>query len=426
MRVALLNNNNNNFFAFARYLRDLGVDAHVFVIDPLPDHFLPPADTFEDSCSLSYVHYLDGEAMRQWRVTRVIRFFKQLKQLYVDLASFDIIVACGNLSYFAIKNIKIDVFMPYGGDIFQLIVQHTLSKRRGLIHLYHRCLACLQRKAIKNSRIVMALASIDGNVHQALKKLNKPWLEKAVPMVYPTQIADVSEQWDFLKDHDFILFSHTRQSWYQVEDYKGNEKYIKAFARFVKTECNFHAPILVLFEYGLTILASKELITSLGIDQYVKWMPKMSRKDIFFGLSKASLAIDALTDKVASFGGVVFESFMYAIPTIGTATISSAVPANTVLPLVHAFTEQDVHRILVDYQRLPGKYKQIGLVARKWFHDNIGIYHANKCKKLFELLMHNPEVPVDDSDFYQEILKIWDVNLAETQNLLMDRSKCAE
>ena len=402
MRVALINNMNNNFFAFARYLRDMGVDAHVFIIDPLSPHFLPEADTFEDPTSLSYVHYLDGSALKSLHVGRIVTFIKQLKQLYADLKTFDLIVACGNLSYLALKNIKIDVFMPYGGDAFQAIVQHQLSGRRGLGYLYHRCLAYLQRKAIRDSRVVVTLGSIDGNVGSALKRLGKTWLEGTIPMVYPLQLPPASPPWDFLQQHDFILFSHTRQSWGNVSDYKGNEKYISAFARFVKSACQFKQPILVLFEYGDTVEASKKLVKALAIEQYVCWMPRMLRKDIFFGLSRASLVVDALTDTVASFGGVVFESLLQGLPVIGTAKIPNVDP-RTHLPLVHAFTEEEVYQILLDYQNNVEKYKIIGKHSREWFDENIGRQKAAFYKKLFELLIQEPSLSLDSPGFYEKL-----------------------
>lgn len=407
MRVALINNMNNNFFAFARYLRDLGVDAHLFIIDPLAKQFYPSADTFEDERSLSYIHYLDGEAMRQWNLLRIFKFFKQLKRLFKELKKFDIIVGCGNLSYFAFNRINIDVFMPYAADIFQLTIQHKLSNRKGVIYLYHRLIAYLQCKAIKNSRVVMALASIDGNVNQALKWLGKEWLEATVPMVYPLEFSSTCETWQFLNEHDFVFFSHTRQSWYQVEDYKGNEKYIRAYARFIRTTTRYKKPILVLFEYGETIPESKALIKELNIEQFVKWMPKLPRKEIFYGLSKADLVVDALTDKVASFGGVVFEAFVCEKPVIGTAKIAGTHAIQTELPIAHAFTEDEVYAILIDYQENAEKYKKLGKEACKWFHTNIGLQHATRCKKLFELLITEPQLRRDSPEFNHELEKFW-------------------
>lgn len=398
MRVALINNMNNNFFAFARYLRDLGVDAHIFIIDPLPQHFLPQADTFDDPESLSYIHYLNGSAMRGLRIDKILNLRKQLKQLYADLKTFDLIVACGNLAYFALKDIKIDVFMPYGGDAFQLIIQHKLSHRHGLVYLYHRFLAHLQSKAIKNSRVVVTLGSIDGNIANGLKLLNKNWLEGTIPMVYPVTSPSPLACWEFLKQHDFIMFSHTRQCWFNVEDYKGNEKYITAFSRFVKSGCRFKNPILVLFEYGDTVAASKELIVSLGIEKYVRWMPKMLRKEIFYGLAQASLAVDALTDTVATFGGAVFESFLLGIPVIGNAKLPNQ-EACTHLPLVQAFTEEEVYQILLDYQQDPHKYKQLGVKAQTWFDNNIGASKVAEYKKLFELLIKDPHLSMESPHF---------------------------
>ena len=63
LRVAILGNMNNNGFAIMRYLRDLGVDAHLFLyrndgIGSL-DHFKPENDSFEIDKWNNYIHNSD-------------------------------------------------------------------------------------------------------------------------------------------------------------------------------------------------------------------------------------------------------------------------------------------------------------------------------------------------------------------------------
>lgn len=41
MKIALIDNMNNNFFAVTRYFRDLGIDAHLFLIQSESQHFTP-------------------------------------------------------------------------------------------------------------------------------------------------------------------------------------------------------------------------------------------------------------------------------------------------------------------------------------------------------------------------------------------------
>ncbi len=56
IKVALVDNMNNNFFAFARYLKDAGIDAHLYEIpNNSMDHFKPQADTFEDVSKMKWI-----------------------------------------------------------------------------------------------------------------------------------------------------------------------------------------------------------------------------------------------------------------------------------------------------------------------------------------------------------------------------------
>lgn len=66
-KIALVDNMNNNFFAFARYLRDLGLDVYLYTIPQTSmDHFLPEADTFKDIKSLSYIKSFPCSMKKGW------------------------------------------------------------------------------------------------------------------------------------------------------------------------------------------------------------------------------------------------------------------------------------------------------------------------------------------------------------------------
>src|SRR6188474_813099 len=88
LKVALIDNMNNNFFAIARYLRDLGVDAHVYLIPgDSHAHFLPQTDTFADVGSLDWV--------RQLPLPYAPSSFYKLQRLRPLLEPYDLIVTCG-------------------------------------------------------------------------------------------------------------------------------------------------------------------------------------------------------------------------------------------------------------------------------------------------------------------------------------------
>ena len=58
MKVALVGNMNNNNFALLRYLRDLGVDAHLLLFDNEIGHFVPEHDTWQLAKWQPFIHAL--------------------------------------------------------------------------------------------------------------------------------------------------------------------------------------------------------------------------------------------------------------------------------------------------------------------------------------------------------------------------------
>ncbi len=58
MRVALIGNMNNNNFALMRYLRDLGMDAHLLMYSDEAEHFHPKCDTWELEKWTQYISQL--------------------------------------------------------------------------------------------------------------------------------------------------------------------------------------------------------------------------------------------------------------------------------------------------------------------------------------------------------------------------------
>lgn len=400
LKVALINNMNNNFFALTRFLRDKGMDAHLFQVDTLDSHFMPEHDTFDDIEQCDYIHFSANISFRDFfRMPISVKMRRQLKQLKDNLKNFDLIIACGGLAILEWAGIRVDIFVPHGGDLYQspFMFEYCIKKHFPYSLLMKRYIK-YQRRAISKTRAIIALASIDRHMHEALIRLNEKWIDWAIPMVYPLPDRHTG-RWDFLEQHDFIVFSHARQGWKTALDYKGNDKAIRAFASFVKVQKNYKKPTMVLFEYGPDVPASKELIKLLGIESYVYWMPTMYRKFIYEGLKKSSIVFDYFHDEVVSFGGVTFEAFCCYAPVIGNSKLAK-VDVNHTVPLVHAYTEEDIFNVFMDYSVNPIKYAKHGKIARKWFDENVGHELVDKYIQVIEYLARNTSIKLKDKDFY--------------------------
>lgn len=399
LKVALINNMNNNFFALMRFLRDRGVDAHLFQIDELDGHFLPECDSFDSTQYLPYVHTIANISFRDFfKLPFSYQLRKRLKTFKDRLVNFDIVIGCGGLAILEWAGIKIDIFIPYGGDLYQspFMFEYSIKKHFPYSFLMRRYIK-LQRQAIAKTRSIIAFASVDRHLYNALIQLEEAWIDWPIPMVYP--LPDVNTgKWTFLKEHDFILFSHTRHGWKTALDYKGNDKAIRAFAKFIKEQKVFKKPVMVLFEYGPDFTASKKLIQSLGIAAHVYWMPTMQRKYIYEGLKYASLVFDYFHDEVVSFGGVTFESFCCSKPVIGNSVLKDVSAPHSV-PLIHAYTEEDILNVLFDYTKQPEKYQAQGFLSRFWFDQNVGKGLVDKYIALIEYLAAYPSVSLRSPTF---------------------------
>ncbi len=396
MRVALINNMNNNFFSLARYLRDRGIDAHVFQFDSIYNGFLPEADTFEDVQEIDYIHLISQITFRDFFnpfSRKVKRAIKKLKQ---ELVGFDVVIGCGVLAFFERAGMQpLDVLIPYGGDVYQLTDLFNYSRKKYFPYsMLMRYIMKYQRAAIQKVRCTVSFASNDLHIADALANMGKPWIDWNIPMIYPIACPSTETRWDFLKNHDFVLFSQIRQTWKTGTDYNGNDRAIEGYAKFIKEHNRFKNPVFVLFEYGCDVSASKELIATLGIESYIKWVPSMNRKYIYSGLDHADLVTGIFNPEVISCGGVTYEAFSRSVPVIGCAKIERG--GRHDLPLLHAMEPEEICAILTDFQENPLKYQKIGKKSKAWFDKEVGEGLIDRYVKLFRILSEDKMVTLDD------------------------------
>ena len=142
MKIALLGNMNNNHFAIARYLRDQGFDAHVLLFDDEYNHFLPSCDTYSLDY-MSFCHQLSWGSQQRFLST-------SKKQINSDLEQYNVLIGCGPAAAYCNKaGLRLDIFMPYGGDIMDITYYKIVSPKRILSFWYT---AYMQKKGICNPK----------------------------------------------------------------------------------------------------------------------------------------------------------------------------------------------------------------------------------------------------------------------------------
>lgn len=409
IKVALINNMNNNFFAFSRYLRDLGIDAHVFVNPDAPPHFNPQYDTFEDVSKLPWLHTFPyGDSNKDWLIAKTDTIRKILQ-------GFDIIISCGlSSAYIERAGLTSDIIFPYGSDLYDLPFRTPkfvfgLDFPRSLLHTWQ---AYYQKKAYTNARCISIEAS-SVYYKAPLQKLTTSWINTTIPMLYNLEKSEDKVLDEYIPNHslnqlehsDFVVFNHSRHLWstniHNLDDFdkylgmKRNDKVIRAFAEFLKTT-RMKTPLLVLFEYGHDVNDSKKLVHQLNIDEHVLWLPKSPRKVILLLLKKyATFGTGQFRERIsAGFGGVSYEILASGVPLLTKLADTEFFNAS---PAINVLTEEEILNVFKDYEKNPEKYRKIGQRSQRWFTENLGLGKAKKYATLIEQLAVNSTLSHNDA-----------------------------
>jgi glycosyltransferase involved in cell wall biosynthesis len=410
VNIALVDNMNNNFFALARYLRDLGTDVDLYLIPGAAEHFHPQCDTFEDVSTMTWVKTFPTSY--QW-----YKWLAFKKTSYDMFKRYDLVVACGYAMGMLRKcGVQPDVFIPFGTDLIHI---PFWSERPGRGNVAKRLMSIpmrmwisrWQREAIRDVRLLVSNPS-HGLYADALKKLGKTCVNMNVPMVYNTYAFPRETNWDELAERDFVVFNHSRHIWRSNPDgmsdfaahggNKRNDKGIRAFAKFVRTT-SFRSPVFVTFEYGPDVAHSKDLVAALGIEKHVIWKPLSERRQIMHGLRHASLALDQFRHGLSGIGGVGYEVMASGVPLL-THTNGAAADATHPFygaPIVDVLEEDEIFDVFVDCERNPHRYRALGLAGKKWFDNNIGVGLVQRYHELFHLLCGGKELTQESVEVRQ-------------------------
>lgn len=372
MKIGLIGNMNNNFFSLVRYLRDQKFDAHLYLFNNETIHFHPSSDTFNSDYQ-EYTHQLTWGSGKSF-------FHSTKRNIIADISDLDFIIGCGATPAFLSKiGRKLDIFAPYGSDIYVLPV---FLKN---IKTFNPFLSIYQRNGIENSRYVL-MDETNPNFESFITRLKFKGkrIKSAIPFIYhpvfnPDSIKSFYNQchWynEFMtirENNDIVVFHHSSHFWktppidcWQGET-KGNDKVIKGFARFVTQNKDINAS-LILFEYGPDVAESKKLINQLNISKNVIWFPVLSRKEIFAGISLADIGIGEVGLSYLSYG-TIYEFICMGKPVMyrrDDELYSERYPE--LFPMINVTNADQISVALNNYIQNPAKHQKMGMVSREWF-----------------------------------------------------------
>ena len=405
IRVACIGNMNNNLFSLVRWLRDFNIDAELLLFDKEAEHFLPQNDSINNTNKFTYVKKLSWGSSKSFFIT-------SSKKITHDLEDYNVIVGCGlSPAFLAKAGLRLHIFSPYGSDLYGILSEmlfkfHWKTPARLILAYY-------QKKGIRNVYLCVTIPS-NKDYKKAIQRLGIKNYGLAIPIIYSPEYN--SEKFNnyssvytdvfiwIRKNYDIVIFNHCRQIWKTFVDkvsWKGNDILIRGFAQYLKKAKK--KAVLVLFEYGPDVENSKKLIRDLDIEKSVIWLPKMPRKDIMFGLELADFGSDILTGIGTGTNGTCREVMALGKPLFRSIGFSpeeyKKITMRPFPPIINVRTPEEIAKHLLNYEKNPEAYQEIGKKAKEWFDKYMGIGLAEKWVYLISCIYNKKQIDINELNF---------------------------
>lgn len=389
MRVALIGNMNNNHFAMMRYLRDLGIDAHLWMYTNEADHFHPRCDTWDWPKWEPFVRTLP---LSNGGVDAVL---KPRAELELVFKGFDVYVGNGIAPVlFARMGRTLDVFIPYGEGV-EFIIEHHFNWKHPRSSLLGGIRKRLMERALVNSVETIITANVHPHSQETYRRLGLLPMSLSIPLLYlesrppdrplPSTLLSAIAR---MQASSLVVFSHVAHAWKNlpVPHYGGgvgkrNQWLVEGFARYIKRTGNRDA-LLCLVEYGRDVPASKELVESLGIAAQVVWLPQMERREILSLLPHVDLGGSEFSEML--WGSTGWEFLASGVPMLHQLknpekyeSLGGALP-----PFFNVDSPEEIAAVLAGADR--ASLRRMGEACRRWFQDHHGERLAHRYLALFE------------------------------------------
>ena len=369
MKIGILGNMNNAYFALTRYLRDKGLDCELMIFENEPEHFDPSFDTN----SSSYTRYC-----KKLTWGDPAGFLSQdFEKIRTDIEQYDVLIGNGPAPAYVSKvGRKLDIFMPYGYDLYSLPFVKVVHPLRQAAYLATRR---YQRRGIREADYILfdrtnkEFEKVFTQLHFAGRRIVCP-----SPMLYDQDYLDlpnhqpvgaVAGLQDLRESNDLVIVQNTRQVWKHSPDQwsdKGNDELFKGFKTFVDTYPHIRCK-LVVFEYGNDVDNSKKLIADLQLTGHVLWLPKMARKELMSVIAIADLAVGELEYSWLTYG-VVLEALALGKPLMHHRKDEEFISDYPELyPMICAHDASSVFKGLQQLITSKEQVAAMGLQGRKWF-----------------------------------------------------------
>lgn len=357
MRVLHLGNLTNNGYKLAKFQRRLGVDARLVIHESQIGTNDDPAwedaelrDGYPDWITIDRTPPNSFET----KVARWSRRFAGREQR-LD-RSIDIVHAqctAPILAQFAAPDRLVSHCL--GSDLRELATSRSLMGH-------------LQRRAYRKSRVVFFNNVDHVNYIDRLNIRNGAFLGN------PLDLERIAPKALSQPHRELVVFHPTSHDWTyrggERSSTKGNDRLIRAFARFVRQRPGAR---LLMLKSGIDQVASTRLVTKLNIGEHVEFLPRLRKSELIDRLNAADVIADQFD--LGAMGGVALEALAIGKPLLSYLKEECAMRCySEPPPLLNARTEDEILAALCEADAIDRA--ALGAAARAWIerhHDWRGV-----------------------------------------------------
>lgn len=395
MRVHLVSNVCNNHYVIAKYLRRLGVDAHLFYPEWGDLQMQPESEDPEIKANRpDWLHpYGPAQLGRAAHVSIPEPFRKELFACDV-LHVHDLLPLL-----WAADSGRPYVWHPFGTDIYNLPFLHGYDHAdAGTPDWLVSAMGC--RDAIARSSAVITEWWFDAwrTGYALLQQMGMMSRIAYIPhiAINTDRFSPTDERTALRRElcarhgipmgEELLLFHPTRQMISSKSSaYFANERLYEALGNLRRRGLNFR---LVVVEKGcVDEPLAKSIIERAGISGAVTWVPMMPRHQLVDWYRAADLTVAELTG--GSVGAVGFEAMACGCPLVGNFYVELKDPLfwppPIVPPMLNVQNQADIESQIWDAAHRPEALRDLGCRGRAWVLEHMTAESiARQCLQVYE------------------------------------------
>lgn len=399
MRVHLVSNVCNNHYVIAKFLRRIGVDAHLYYPEWGDFQMQPESEDPEiRDHRPDWLHpYGPAQIGRAAHVAIPETFRKELFACDV-LHVHDLLPLL-----WAADSGRPYVWHPFGTDIY--ILPFLRAHRDANVEAPDWMISALGcRDAIAGCSAVITEWWFDAwkPGYALLRTLDAFKRIALIPHIAInterfSPAADVSPRASLLKSHaipddsELLIFHPTRQLISPKSDaYFANERLYEALGALKRRGLKFR--LVIVEKGGVDEPIAREIIRNLGIAEQVSWVPMMPRHCLVDWYRAADITAAELTG--GSVGAVGFEAMACGSALLGNFYLQHNDPLfwppPIVPPMLNVQTTADIEAQVWDYAHRRDDLRSLGRQGRDWVQKHMSAETiARQCLDLYERVLAN-------------------------------------